>query len=170
MGCRCGSRKSDKSGPALGSAALAWWDALQHQVLLTLTLFLLLKSPLASCRAPENGCGDCACTGEPASPPSDPYDAEPSTSVGPIAVPKIYYATRTHSQIAQVVRELKRSGYTPKMSVLASRQNYCINKAVVRSGKIDEECEKLIKDQFGCSFHRNASKFAQAGRQVRGAT
>ncbi len=32
--------------------------------------------------------------------------------------PKIYYATRTHSQIAQVVRELKRSKYHPKMAVL----------------------------------------------------
>jgi len=33
-------------------------------------------------------------------------------------VPRIYYATRTHSQIAQVVRELKRTPYRPSMVVL----------------------------------------------------
>ena len=34
-------------------------------------------------------------------------------------VPKVYYATRTHSQIAQVIRELKRMGYgNTRMAVL----------------------------------------------------
>ncbi|GAX76463.1 hypothetical protein CEUSTIGMA_g3908.t1 [Chlamydomonas eustigma] len=69
-------------------------------------------------------------------------------------VPKIFFATRTHSQISQVVKELKRSGYKPSMAVLAARQHYCINKAVVSSGKVDEECDLLIKkDGFGCRFH-----------------
>jgi Fanconi anemia group J protein len=35
-----------------------------------------------------------------------------------LEVPKIYFATRTHSQIAQVVRELKRTSYKPSMAVL----------------------------------------------------
>ena len=35
--------------------------------------------------------------------------------------PRIIYATRTHSQIAQVVKELKRSGYAPQVAVLGSR-------------------------------------------------
>ena len=35
--------------------------------------------------------------------------------------PRIIYATRTHSQISQVVRELKRSGYAPQVAILGSR-------------------------------------------------
>ncbi len=35
--------------------------------------------------------------------------------------PRIYFATRTHSQIAQVVRELKRSGYQPAMAILVGQ-------------------------------------------------
>lgn len=74
------------------------------------------------------------------------------------SVPKIMYATRTHSQIAQVVRELKRTGYTPKMVVLASRSHYCVNKSVVRSGNVDEECESLLRDDHGCRYHKNVQK------------
>eukprot|EP00955_Chlamydomonas_euryale_P047935 353839-Chlamydomonas_euryale.AAC.24 len=39
----------------------------------------------------------------------------------------------------------------------AARTHYCINAAVVRTGRVDEECENLIKDGFGCRFFR--SKF-----------
>ena len=28
-----------------------------------------------------------------------------------------------------------------RMTVLAAKQHYCINKAVVKSGRVDEECE-----------------------------
>jgi hypothetical protein len=38
-----------------------------------------------------------------------------------LGTPKIIYATRTHSQISQVVRELKRSGYLPRVSIMGSR-------------------------------------------------
>ena len=41
-----------------------------------------------------------------------------AAAAGRRRAPKIYYATRTHSQIAQVVRELKRSDYRPRMAVL----------------------------------------------------
>jgi hypothetical protein len=38
-----------------------------------------------------------------------------------LGTPKIIYATRTHSQISQVVRELKRSGFAPRTAILGSR-------------------------------------------------
>src|SRR6185437_527776 len=41
------------------------------------------------------------------------------------AVPQIIYASRTHKQLAQVIRELRRSSYTPAFTVLASRTHYC---------------------------------------------
>ena len=46
------------------------------------------------------------------------------------SVPKVIYASRTHSQLSQVVRELKRlreHGYDIKMSVLGGRAGTCIH-------------------------------------------
>ena len=50
-------------------------------------------------------------------------------------VPSVYYATRTHSQIAQVVRELKRTSYRPAMTVLGSREHYCVNQKARTAAK-----------------------------------
>jgi chromosome transmission fidelity protein 1 len=45
---------------------------------------------------------------------------------------QIYFCSRTHSQLAQFVGEVQRSpyGHNIRLVSLASRQNYCINKAV----------------------------------------
>ncbi|XP_041859068.1 regulator of telomere elongation helicase 1 [Melanotaenia boesemani] len=47
-------------------------------------------------------------------------------------VPKIIYASRTHSQLAQVINELKNTSYRPKVCVLGSREQLCINQEVMR--------------------------------------
>ena len=61
----------------------------------------------------------------------------------------MYYATRTHSQIAQVVRELKRTPYRPSMVVLGSREHYCVNEAARdaarRGGSIGDACKSLLE-------------------------
>ncbi|XP_073035876.1 regulator of telomere elongation helicase 1 homolog [Primulina eburnea] len=44
--------------------------------------------------------------------------------------PTIIYTSRTHSQIRQVIQELKRSNYRPKMVVLGSREQLCIHDEV----------------------------------------
>mgnify|MGYP002786914747 CR=1 FL=1 len=43
--------------------------------------------------------------------------------------PVVFYASRTHSQLQQVVRELKKTAYTPRMVVLGSRSEGagCVN-------------------------------------------
>uniref|UniRef100_A0A4W6E8L3 Regulator of telomere elongation helicase 1 n=1 Tax=Lates calcarifer TaxID=8187 RepID=A0A4W6E8L3_LATCA len=46
-------------------------------------------------------------------------------------VPKIIYASRTHSQLAQVISELKNTSYRPKVCVLGSREQLCINQEVM---------------------------------------
>jgi len=45
---------------------------------------------------------------------------------------QIYFCSRTHSQLAQFVREVQRSPYGQDIRLvsLASRQNYCVNEAV----------------------------------------
>ncbi|XP_028756068.1 regulator of telomere elongation helicase 1 homolog isoform X1 [Neltuma alba] len=45
-------------------------------------------------------------------------------------LPTIIYSSRTHSQIRQVIQELKRTSYRPKMVVLGSREQLCIHDQV----------------------------------------
>ena len=47
-------------------------------------------------------------------------------------IPKIIYASRTHSQLSQAVNELKATSYKPKISVLGSRDQMCINHDVTK--------------------------------------
>uniref|UniRef100_A0A7N0VD81 Regulator of telomere elongation helicase 1 homolog n=1 Tax=Kalanchoe fedtschenkoi TaxID=63787 RepID=A0A7N0VD81_KALFE len=44
--------------------------------------------------------------------------------------PTIVYTSRTHSQLRQVIQELKRTNYRPKMVVLGSREQLCIHEEV----------------------------------------
>ena len=48
------------------------------------------------------------------------------------AIPKIIYASRTHSQLSQAINELKNTSYKPRISVLGSRDQMCINHDVTR--------------------------------------
>ena len=46
-------------------------------------------------------------------------------------VPKIIYASRTHSQISQAMQEMKRSGYGHmRAAVIGSRDQLCVNSDV----------------------------------------
>jgi regulator of telomere elongation helicase 1 len=60
-------------------------------------------------------------------------------------VPVIVYASRTHAQLAQVVSELRASGYTPRMSVLGSREQLCIHPTIskLKGGALNHACSKL---------------------------
>ena len=42
----------------------------------------------------------------------------------------IIYATRTHSQLAQVVSELRSTNYRPVMTVLGSREQLCVHEKI----------------------------------------
>ncbi|XP_010935304.2 uncharacterized protein [Elaeis guineensis] len=77
-----------------------------------------------------------------------------------LLAPKIFYATRTHSQISQVIREFRKTSYRVPMGILASRKHYCINKNVCMKDSVDEECKLLLKDpqNLGCVEFKNANK------------
>ncbi|GHP11385.1 hypothetical protein PPROV_001011300 [Pycnococcus provasolii] len=94
--------------------------------------------------------------------------------------PVIYYTTRTHSQIAQVVRELARTAYRPKIAILASRSHYCINDAVRRapggSSAVADACRTRLREPegsaHGCPYRppragvnaNNGNAFSKASR------
>ncbi|VAH11270.1 unnamed protein product [Triticum turgidum subsp. durum] len=68
------------------------------------------------------------------------------------ATPKVYFTSRTHSQLSQFVRELKRTDFSGKLRTvcLGSRKSLCINKDVQKLGsanRINERCLELQKNK-----------------------
>ncbi|KAG7332962.1 hypothetical protein KOW79_003097 [Hemibagrus wyckioides] len=85
-------------------------------------------------------------------------------------VTKIYYCSRTHSQLAQFVHEVQKSPYRSTVSLvnLGSRQNLCINPEVARLGSvqlINDRCMELQKNK-----HDNQSKVDSEPKRRRGAS
>lgn len=54
---------------------------------------------------------------------------------------KIIYASRTHSQLNQVVRELKKSVYCPSMVIASSRDMSCCNSELDNLEGMNKEIE-----------------------------
>ncbi|KAL3030902.1 hypothetical protein AAZX31_03G243600 [Glycine max] len=73
--------------------------------------------------------------------------------------PYIMPHRRTHSQISQVVRELRKTAYRVPMVVLAWQKHYCTTKNIIGKENIYDECKLLLKDQAtGCPEFKNAHK------------
>ncbi|CAO3574480.1 unnamed protein product [Mortierella alpina] len=72
-------------------------------------------------------------------------------------LPKIYFGTRTHKQITQLVKELKsNTGYRPEMVVLGSRNHYCINPTLKKTVNKNDGCQDLLDDPYqGCLWKHN---------------
>ncbi|ESQ34721.1 hypothetical protein EUTSA_v10006615mg [Eutrema salsugineum] len=112
----------------------------------------------------------------PETQPSDtplPSNVEPAETAikKRTKIPTIYYASRTHSQITQVIREYRKTGYRVPMAVLASRKHYCTNRHVHGKENVDEECRLLLKDKANiqCPEFKNVSKItAHPSLQQRG--
>jgi len=85
-----------------------------------------------------------------------------TTEIQPHRVPTVIYASRTHSQLSQVVRELRNTRYRPKHAVLGSREQMCVNpkvkKANATASDINYDCNKLCKDRK-CRFRNNLEGF-----------
>lgn len=62
-------------------------------------------------------------------------------------VPRIYYGTRTHKQITQVVRELNKTPYKKnlRMCILSARERACIHPEVRDQPDRNDRCQELIK-------------------------
>ncbi|XP_008292635.1 regulator of telomere elongation helicase 1 [Stegastes partitus] len=75
-------------------------------------------------------------------------------------VPKIIYASRTHSQLAQVINELKNSSYRPKVCVLGSREQLCINKEVMsqESNHVKVHMCRAKVSTRSCVFYNNVEE------------
>ncbi|KAJ8257323.1 hypothetical protein GJAV_G00184360 [Gymnothorax javanicus] len=75
-------------------------------------------------------------------------------------IPKIIYATRTHSQLAQVISELKNTSYRPKMCVLGSREQLCIHPDVMKqeSNHVKVHMCRAKVSSHSCVFYNNVEE------------
>ncbi len=60
-------------------------------------------------------------------------------------ISKIFICSRTHSQINQLVEQLRRTVYHPKMTILGSKTQYCINKSIAGSADKNTACLELVR-------------------------
>ncbi|KAL0905850.1 hypothetical protein M5K25_024292 [Dendrobium thyrsiflorum] len=66
--------------------------------------------------------------------------------------PKVYFTSRTHSQLSQFVKEFKRTVFASELNLicLGSRKNLCINPEVLKLGsvnRINERCLELQRNR-----------------------
>ena len=74
---------------------------------------------------------------------------DPEAKTGGWGVPKVVYASRTHSQISQAMQELKRTEYRHlKAAVIGSRDQLCIHPDVLKEATNANKVE-LYRAIFG---------------------
>lgn len=79
----------------------------------------------------------------------------------------IVYATRTHSQLAQVVSELRETAYRPRMTVLGSREQLCVHEKVskLKNGVINHACNSL-NSKRGCMYRNNLDNYIESNSSM----
>lgn len=74
-------------------------------------------------------------------------------------IPKIIYASRTHSQLAQVISELKNTSYRPKICILGSREQLCVHPDVKKLASTTAKntvCHRKVVHKT-CTFYQQVS-------------
>ncbi|XP_066551926.1 Fanconi anemia group J protein [Amia ocellicauda] len=83
---------------------------------------------------------------------------------GKAKVPKIFFGTRTHKQITQITRELRRSAYSSvPMTILSSRDHTCVHPEVSKQGSRNERCKELLEAKNGqsCRYFHGVHKMRE---------
>ena len=89
-------------------------------------------------------CSRCCCSTKQGN-SQDSSNAIKKDHGGKSKVPKIYFGTRTHKQIAQITRELRRTAYSGvPMTILSSRDHTCVHPEVVGNFNRNEKCMELL--------------------------
>ncbi|CAM9479536.1 unnamed protein product, partial [Chrysoparadoxa australica] len=88
--------------------------------------------------------------------------AQKAEEPGQVSINKphtIIYTSRTHSQLSQVVRELKRTNYRPRISLLGSRDQMCVHPQVkqLRGAALNRACGTLVT-AHKCPFQLSLGK------------
>ncbi|XP_047563183.1 Fanconi anemia group J protein isoform X2 [Lutra lutra] len=126
-----------------------------------------LNSPLGKINSfsPQNTpghCSRCCCSTKQGS-SQDSSNATKKDHGGKSKIPKIYFGTRTHKQIAQITRELRRTAYSGvPMTILSSRDHTCVHPEVVGNFNRNEKCMELLDGKNGksCYFYHGVHKIS----------
>ena len=79
-------------------------------------------------------------------------------------VPKIFIASRTHRQLEQMVLELRnKTNLVPKMAIIGSREQLCIDPETSSKSNKNEECAKKIEFK-SCLYFENSKTLASIKR------
>lgn len=73
---------------------------------------------------------------------------------------KIVICSRTHKQLDQLVHQLNKTRYRPRISILASRNQYCINPKLDKVSDKNAACNDMVKKQ-ACSFFVGKDRLAK---------
>ncbi|KAG7379812.1 hypothetical protein PHYPSEUDO_008108 [Phytophthora pseudosyringae] len=81
-------------------------------------------------------------------------------------LPRIIYSSRTHSQLKQVVQELKSTSYRPNVAVLGSREHLCVNEKVskLRGTRQNLACRSTCKDRR-CMYKLGFDSYAKRSKK-----
>ncbi|XP_032727772.1 Fanconi anemia group J protein [Lontra canadensis] len=124
-----------------------------------------LNTPLGKINSfsPQNTpghCSRCCCSTKQGS-SQDSSNATKKDHGGKSKIPKIYFGTRTHKQIAQITRELRRTAYSGvPMTILSSRDHTCVHPEIVGNFNRNEKCMELLDGKNGksCYFYHGVHK------------
>ncbi|XP_004685076.1 PREDICTED: Fanconi anemia group J protein [Condylura cristata] len=124
-----------------------------------------LNSPLGkinsfSPQKPPGPCSRCCCSTKQGN-NQESSNTLKKEHTGKSKIPKIYFGTRTHKQIAQITRELRRTAYSGvPMTILSSRDHTCVHPEVVGNFNRKEKCMELRDGKNGkfCYFYHGVHK------------
>ncbi|XP_006873443.1 PREDICTED: regulator of telomere elongation helicase 1 [Chrysochloris asiatica] len=77
-----------------------------------------------------------------------------------VDIPKIIYASRTHSQLTQVISELRNTAYRPRVCVLGSREQLCIHPEVKKQESNHMQihlCRRKVASR-SCHYYNNVEE------------
>jgi len=79
---------------------------------------------------------------------------------------KIFICSRTHKQLDQLIEQLRKTEYRPRITILGSRNQYCINNSI--SGVVDKNkaCSDLIKEGKCVYFNRKEKLMKRIGEKI----
>ncbi|XP_044286098.1 Fanconi anemia group J protein isoform X2 [Varanus komodoensis] len=120
------------------------------------------KPPPFSPKIASSPCTQCTCSTEEKA--KDVSDAKKRENGGRPFIPKIFFGTRTHKQIAQITREMRRTAYSGvRMTILSSREYTCVHPKVSSCSNKNEKCVELLeaKDGKSCSFYHGVQKLSE---------
>ncbi|KGL91372.1 Fanconi anemia group J protein [Charadrius vociferus] len=123
-----------------------------------------VKSTTFSPQTSSGPCTECSCSSGKET-DKDTSNTKKKKNGDQTFIPKIFFGTRTHKQISQITRELKRTAYSSvPMTILSSRDYTCIHPVVSSSGSNrNEMCVELLEGKHGksCLYYHGVHKLSE---------